>query len=968
MNCTGSPDCLCGCCGGIGVQTPQGETNLPGLAAIAYRTGRWATFRESMLARLSSADYPALAPLKTRDDDDFSIAFLDATSVVLDILTFYQERLANESYLRTATQLYSMTQLSRLIGYRPSPGVAASTYLAFTIRAATGLPADPTSTALTIPAGTQAQSVPVQGQAPQSFATSNDILAKADWNALPVQSGVPWLPKIGESSAYLQGTATQLNPGDAILIVGDERLQGSAGSDRWDIRIVSAVQPDTINLRTLVTWSEPLGAPGREPAQANPVFYALRQRAALFGGNAINPLMLAARTRYALETAGLISSSTGDWDFGTDNGTGNQLSDQSLVDLDAVYSKLAPGGWLAISYPDGENAKSPSGFISLYLLKSVTAMPRADYGVSAKISRVMTDTATALSDYYAATRYAAVLTQSEVLPVAEQPLDHPLYGTFLDLEIVRDDLVGVAAIAITGKSQKLTVDNGVKDLLFVPDDGSRPVALAQGDSLTVIRPPDFLRADGTVPEWRRAYRKLTLYVADSSGRTGTVDARLRDFSLALAGSKDPVVQEFALVSTVSAIAEPFPHTRILLQTPLLNCYDRTVTTVNANVGPATAGSSVTELLGSGSASTPNQQFTLKQSPLTYVQAPTPTGRLSTLQVSANGVAWTLVPTLYDQAATAPVFATLDLPGGAAAIQFGDGVEGATLPTGQSNIQAKYRVGLGSAGNVAAGTITTLVDRPLGVGGVTNPLPATGGQDAQSVEDIRTNAPLSVLTLGRAVSIADYQNFAASFAGIAKASAVWIPSGAYRGVFLTVAGAGGAALQPGNPTLANLLSALHAYGNPNVAIRAQSFLETLFQLAADILYDPAYDATAVKAAILQLLTQTYGFAQRRFGQGVSGDALAAQIQGVSGVVAVNVKKLEVVATSAAGDLGSAAYSVSAFNNWMAQALATPLPRPCPASQMAICPYLPAAGPGIPPSPAEILVLDPDPRKVMLGVMT
>ena len=87
-----------------------------------------------------------------------------------------------------------------------------------------------------------------------------------------------------------------------------------------------------------------------------------------------------------------------------------------------------------------------------------------------------------------------------------------------------------------------------------------------------------------------------------------------------------------------------------------------------------------------------------------------------------------------------------------------------------------------------------------------------------------------------------------------------------------------------------------------------------------------------------------------------------------MVAVNVKKLEVVATSTAGDLGSAAYSVSAFNNWMAQALATPLPRPCPASQMAICPYLPAAGPGVLPSPAEILVLDPDPRKVMLGVMT
>src|SRR5208283_3569169 len=122
--CIGSSTCTCGCCSGISVQTPQGETNLSGLSSIAYRTGTWATFKESMLARLSSSDYPALAGLKTRADDDFSIALLDASSVVLDVLTFYQERLANESYLRTATQLYSLNQLSQLIGYQPSLGVS----------------------------------------------------------------------------------------------------------------------------------------------------------------------------------------------------------------------------------------------------------------------------------------------------------------------------------------------------------------------------------------------------------------------------------------------------------------------------------------------------------------------------------------------------------------------------------------------------------------------------------------------------------------------------------------------------------------------------------------------------------------------------------------------------------------------------------------------------------------------------
>src|SRR5208283_2625239 len=249
--CIGSSTCTCGCCSGISVQTPQGETNLSGLSSISYRAGTWATFKESMLARLSSSDYPALSRLKTRDDDDFSIAFLDATSVVLDILTFYQERLANESYLRTAAQQRSLTELSRLIGYQPSPGVSASTYLAFTLKTAPGLASNPSTPAITIPQGTQVQSVPAQGQTPQTFETSAPILAKADWTALPVQTGLPWVPNQTDKFVYLEGTATQLQPGDLFLIVGDERTGPGKSSDpNWDVRMVASVVTDGANSRT----------------------------------------------------------------------------------------------------------------------------------------------------------------------------------------------------------------------------------------------------------------------------------------------------------------------------------------------------------------------------------------------------------------------------------------------------------------------------------------------------------------------------------------------------------------------------------------------------------------------------------------------------------------------------------------------------------------------------------------------
>jgi Baseplate J-like protein len=961
MSCGGRPGCTCGCCAGTSVQTPRGEANPPGLPAIGYRTGTWATFRESMLARLSSADYPALAPLTTRSDDDFSVALLDATAVVLDILTFYQERLANESYLRTAIQLDSLAQLSRLIGYQPGPGVAASTYLAFTIKAATGLPTDPTRNAIIIPAGTHVQSVPAQGQTPQSFETSNDILAKADWNAMPVLTGGPWRPKRGDTSVYLSGTATQLQPGGLILVVGDERV-GDPASELWDVRAVTSVQTDATRQRTLVEWSEGLGEPGT-PSSQNPKLYAFRQHAAFFGYNAVDPRLLDPQTLAGLVSAGLVDTSD-EWIFGVDHATGAKFASEGIVDFDAVYPKLTPGGWLVLIAPDAQTSRTPSGFVRLYQIDAVTAIARSDYALSAKITRVATDTDAQLASYFDSTRSTLVATQSEELPAAEQPLDHPLYGTFLDLAIIRSDLAGVSAVAVTGKSQKLTVNADAAGLMFAPDDASDPVPLHRGDIISVLQPPSFLASDGSIPDWRTATGQLTLIVADDQGRSGTVQAALSDFTLAAAAGNDPVVREYALVKGVSVVSEPFPHTRILLSSPLLNCYDRATAAVNANVGPATAGRSVSEILGSGSAATPNQVFNLAQSPLTYVQALTPSGRASTLQARADGVAWTEVPSLYGQRPGDRAFTVSDLPGGKAEVRFGDNVEGATLTTGDHNVQASYRVGLGAGGNVTAGAITTLVDRPLGVGGVVNPLAATGGQDADSVADVRANAPTTVLTLGRAVSIVDYENFAASFAGIAKAAAFWIPAGAYRGVFITVAGAGGAALPPGNPTLANLVAALQSYGNPTAAIYAQSFLETTFRLSADIRCDPDRDPTAVEASVRRLLTGTYNFASRSFGEGVSDDEIAALIQGIPGVTAVNVTKLEVVATSTAGDIGSAAYSVSSYNRWLAGAIDQAKLRRSSAGANRICPYAPAAPPGVLPLPAEILVLDPDPRKLVL----
>src|SRR5580765_7816872 len=492
MICTGTTGCVCGCCAGTTVQTPQVETNRPGLPALSYRVGTWATFRESMLARLSSSDYPALAALKTRDDDDFTIAFLDATSVVLDIVSFYQERLANESYLRTAGQMRSLIELSRLIGYQPAPGVSAATYVAFTLKAAPGQTPDPSVPAITIPQGTQMQSVPAQGKKPQTFETSADIPAKPDRNALPVQTGKVWIPQIGDLSVYLQGTSTQLQPGDLILIVGDERTK-DASKANWDLREVTTVRADGLNNVTYVEWSESLGyAPtGIQPAQDHPKFYAFRQRAALFGYNAVNPLLLSTDTLGALQAAGLVNnSSPPDWAF--------KVPGSHLIDLDAVYSKVTSGGWTALIKPDSSSTRSPAGFISLYQVKSVASISHSKYGVSSKITRTAVDTATNLSGYYSDTRETSALVQSEHLAVPLQPLLYPLYGSSVDLQDLRPDLSEATIVAISGKRQKVRVN--AKGMHFAPDEGPPIVNLDIGDVLTLTDSAPFLEV--SLSEWK----------------------------------------------------------------------------------------------------------------------------------------------------------------------------------------------------------------------------------------------------------------------------------------------------------------------------------------------------------------------------------------------------------------------------------------------------------------------------------
>ena len=179
------------------------------------------------------------------------------------------------------------------------------------------------------------------------------------------------------------------------------------------------------------------------------------------------------------------------------------------------------------------------------------------------------------------------------------------------------------------------------------------------------------------------------------------------------------------------------------------------------------------------------------------------------------------------------------------MRFGDGVRGARLPSGAQNVKATYRRGIGLDGLVKAGQLSTLLTRPPGLKSAINPLAAKGADEPESFANAQQNAPVTVLTLDRVVSLEDYENFSRTYAGIAKALATWTWDGRTRGVFLTVAGPLGATVS--TSLAADLIDAIHAAGDPFVPVQAVSYQKALFKLAGKIKVDPDYEAEKVLTA-------------------------------------------------------------------------------------------------------------------------
>jgi uncharacterized phage protein gp47/JayE len=788
----------CGCCSGVGERTPLAVQNRPGLSAIAYRVGVHSDFLASLVAGLTDADRPRLAGLGTRDPDDFTIALLDSWAVAADVLSFYGERLAQESYLRTARERISLQELGRLIGYRLRPGAAAETQLAFALEPPPAVPAattrDPgsappvTPAVVTLEPGLRVQSIPGPGEQPQTFETVEAIEARPEWNAIPASPTAAFTPGPGDTHAYLEGAALDLEPGDAILLAGPDPLD-----DHWDLRMLTRVVPDADAGRTEVVWDGALG-PQTEP-ELQP--YAFRKRVAVFGHNAPDWNAMTEEFQKAYSDLEDVSGLTNWPQF--------EVTDQDhvgdpVVDLDGSHPDVVPGSFVVLVQGGGRE---------LWRVDSTTDLSRAAYAVSGKITRLQLEGAADFAFAFVP-RTTIVHAVSEPLELVEAPDESAVAGGAIDVDV-------------------------------------------------------------DVSEMTHGRRLLVRGVT--------------------AAGEEHV--EAAVVDEVQAVAGGW---RLVLQNDLAFAYERASVVVHGNVASASHGETVQQLLGSGRAGAAFQRFTLAHEPLTYVQTsadPAGAGTKAALEVRVNDARWDEVPTLYGAGSRDRAYAVRVDEEGKTYVQFGDGVRGSRLPTGSNNVRAEYRKGLGAAGNVKAGALAQLLDRPLGLKGVGNPAPAEGGVDPETEEDARESMPLGVRTLGRTVSLLDYEDYARAFTGVVKARAAVLPLRGGRTIVVTVAFEGGDRLD-------DLQTALRTYGDPHVEVLVLAGTTATFRLALKVAVDPAYETEPTLSAVEAALRAAYAFERRGFGEPVFASEVVATVHTVTGVVAADLDRLYAGAFPGLGD--------------------------------------------------------------------
>lgn len=599
--------------------------------------------------------------------------------------------------------------------------------------------------------------------------------------------------------------------------------------------------------------------------------YALRTKAAPFGQAA--PKKVLALNRDTGEI-----TRVGEWPIVESETVIHET--ENVLFLDGSYDKIVADSWLVVdmeAVPDFspqlvqvEPANRP---LVITQVKAAQAdLARAEYGISGKTTRlglaepwlritpikeeppvfnleavVVTSKQGIYDRDFQALRATMVYAQSEELALAEEPINENVCGgaeNWIELDGWYADLKSGRSLIVSGERTDITM-------------------------------PDPDHPGSTVPVTGVAAGELVMLaevIQDRATEEGTPGGQ----------QKDP-----------SILPGETMHTFVKFAKDLAYCYKRDSVSIYGNVVKATHGETRREVLGSGDGGKALQSFTLRQPPLTYVASPNPSGVESTLKVFVNDLQWREVDSLAGLGPIDRQCITRTDDDAMTRVVFGNGKQGARLPTGLENVRVAYRSGIGKGGNVKSEQISLLMTRPLGVKGVINPLRASGGADKESRDQARKNAPLAVMALDRLVSVRDYADFTRTFAGIGKAAAKLLAVRNRELVHVTIAGADDIPIDTTSDLYRNLLLAIRGNGDPYQPFQVDLRELLLLVVSANVRIMADYTWDNVATRMRSTLLDTFSFERRDLGRDLFLSEVIGAMQAVAGVAYVDVDLLAAI---------------------------------------------------------------------------
>jgi len=222
------------------------------------------------------------------------------------------------------------------------------------------------------------------------------------------------------------------------------------------------------------------------------------------------------------------------------------------------------------------------------------------------------------------------------------------------------------------------------------------------------------------------------------------------------------------------------------------------------------------------------------------------------------------------------------------LRFGDGGEEerghGRRPEMGTAFVARYRVGNGVAGNVGAHSLEHL-EQGCPADSVTNPLPAAGGHEPQTADEVRRDAPEAYLVQERAVTPADWAEVATRDPQIQRAAATWRWTGSWHTVFLTVDRLGGSNVDSGFEQEQRARLERYRLAGYDLELDAPRYVP--IELRLHICVGAAHLRSEVRRYVLDAVTALFHADRLTFAQPVYLSPIYAAAQAVPGVESVDI---------------------------------------------------------------------------------